>query len=321
VQRQIFVVVHLLFQQQKDHAHGHDVLGQVPDLALHVYFGEIRGHERTHDEDRGPAGEARNRHKSAGRGPAEAIPEVQTASEVDGEDNGIECQIRPVGRPLLNHQQKHHECPVQDRQRPAQGMAEATAQADQSDRQRRRADEHRSRCQRPDRVGNGVHQTDVKRVGSQQQCQHPAAGGLAAVRHTGPHEEDAGPGQRVEADRRCQRAPGARQGVEQEGREMEADHQPADQPQARSRSQPAPRYRPERQGQKRHRAHVRQCAPVHQAAHRPVWKSSERLLPTAADCDSSFVAIVKNQRWRFYLSTFTFAPFGIFSSKVSSFTG
>jgi len=124
VKGQVFVVLKLILEQEKNHPDGHHILGQIPDLALEMYPWIKRLKEGRDDEDRRPGEESGDCDEGAGGGAPVAEPEMEAASKIDREQHSIQGEICAISRPVLYQQQENRESAIQRDDGPAQKIAE-----------------------------------------------------------------------------------------------------------------------------------------------------------------------------------------------------
>ena len=86
VEREIFVVLDLIFKQKEDHADGDNILGKIPDLTLDLSVGHKDVAKRRQNENHGPTKETDDRdQRTCTDALAIAVPDMDTATEVDSE--------------------------------------------------------------------------------------------------------------------------------------------------------------------------------------------------------------------------------------------
>ena len=124
MQREILVVLDLVLEQDQDHAHCNHVLGQVPNLAFEMEAGKKRAHGWRDGKNVCPGRESQHGDESPRRGAPIRIPEVNAASQVNGEEDRIQSQVETVARPVLDRQKKDGKRSVKQHQPPAKMMVE-----------------------------------------------------------------------------------------------------------------------------------------------------------------------------------------------------
>ncbi len=249
MQRQMPGLFDLVFQQQQDHAHRHHILGQIPYFALDLNLGQICLHQRSDHKDRRPGQESGDGNKGAGRAAVVHKPEVEAAAEENRKQDGIDCQVCAVSRPILKDQKKRGKRSIEGHNRPAEAIVEFLQRC-QRDQQRRGAKQGSAQPQGPGGSRDGSNQCEVERIGSRQRSQHPVAGGDVAVGNCSPHEEQPGPDQRHQSDDPGHLSQRAGKVQEQECGKVQGDHDPAGQPDSGNGCGTALRHRCKRTGQK-----------------------------------------------------------------------
>ena len=303
MQRQVPVVFDLVLKQKHDHAHGHNVLGQIPDLVFEAEIGKEVGDARSYHEDARPGEEAGDGDERSRGCPPISEPEMDGTAEVDGEEHGLEGKHCAHAGPLLEDQQEDREAQVEGDDCPAQRMSELTPTEDQND-ERQGADEHRYGRQSPGRDRVDDEKSEVECVVRQENGEHPLAGALLlAMGHGRPHKQDAGTSQSGKADERCEAGPVSGGAQEHECSKMSCDQEPAGEPDGRDRFPATPHDRRERDGEEPDGSQIRKFAPINQGT--PVVRVrcaallliciNDRISDFLGKGDSAFVGLFRHQ--------------------------
>jgi len=139
----------------------------------------------------------------------------------------------------------------------------------ESNAQRCQAEEGCRHSQRPTVRRDGHEDGKVDAIDRHQSNEDAEAGGLLAIGNGGPHEQQARPGERNEASDHCNRRPGSRKIEEEEGAEVQGDHDPANEPNLGNMRLVAPCHRCESPGEQTNCCEIREYAPVQDVASRP----------------------------------------------------
>ena len=119
VQRQMPVVFDLVFEEEKDHSHRNNVLGQVPHLALNLDCRPMRRHKRRNYKHRSPRQKSGNCDESAGCHTPVGVPEMDGATKIHGEQHSIQSESIATPRLALKNQEKDRETGIESHKRPA----------------------------------------------------------------------------------------------------------------------------------------------------------------------------------------------------------
>ena len=95
----------LFLEKEQDHPDSNHEFGEIPYFAFHVKMRQVHLCHRAGDEYARPQEKPRNGNECAGGAAPVCVPEVNTASEIDGEQDTAERQVRTVAGPRLNQQQ------------------------------------------------------------------------------------------------------------------------------------------------------------------------------------------------------------------------
>ena len=207
----------------------------------------------------------KNGDESPRRGAPIGIPEMNAASQVNGEEDRIQSQFKAVAGPILHRQKKNRKRSVKKHQAPAKRMVELADVEERNQRAAERPAERqpasRANGRRGDEEERRCRACSSSRVAASIQRLDTAA----AMGNSCPHEEDARPRQRRRAENRGRDAEVARRRQKHEGGKMKNDHQPANEPYAGKRCSTVPRYRKEGQREQSNSRNIRDFAQVHEA--------------------------------------------------------
>ncbi len=76
MERQVFVMFDLAFEQEQDHSYCDDIFRQVPDLCLQMQTRQMGRYCGRNYEHTGPGKESGNRDKRTGSGAPVGVPEM-----------------------------------------------------------------------------------------------------------------------------------------------------------------------------------------------------------------------------------------------------
>jgi len=229
VEGEVLVVLDLIFKDDEDHSEGNNIFGEVPDFALDGNVGPQECKGGANDEDESPGEESGDGDEGAGGGALVHGIEVEAASEVDGEQDGIFREEVAIAGAVVDEQEQDGQCKVIGNHTAAKGMVEF-APVDSSDGEGKSTEHGGDGVERPGSGGANGEQGDVNGVQDQQGTQQQAAMALMTVRNRGPHEEQSGPDERGHSNGLGDCAQDAGSAEEDAGTEVETDHGPGDEP-------------------------------------------------------------------------------------------
>src|ERR1700761_4008638 len=189
----------LLFQEQQEHADGNDIFGQVPDFAFDAEVGYKMAERRSYNEYKRPGHKAADGDDRPRRALLVRVPEVDAAAH----ENHKENRINTVRRIAAGLTAQHHEFRAQSKMKrhskPAKGVL-AIAAIGQSHEKRRKRDEDCRSIVGPARyIGDGG-KSQVQGAGKEGNGGQPPAADMGFRGNSGPHEAEAGAGQRDQTD-------------------------------------------------------------------------------------------------------------------------